>query len=138
MDNLKILKWINIIGGIYEIIFGVLLIFWIQDLLKLLGVFYVNINFPIFNQTAGLLAIIFGILLITSAIDVERYLLIPIVSIILRFAIQFVIFPNIPVIPEMTIGLISFAIVDLIFGVITLIMVKKCGFSIKTLSSNNT
>ena len=135
MDSLKIFKFIILIGGIYEIIFGLMLLFWIESLLTLLGVYFANINFPIFNQTAGLLAIIFGILLTTSSIDIERYLLIPVMSIILRFAIQFVIFSNISAIPEMTIGLIAFGIIDLVFGIITLIMLKKCGFSIREVFS---
>ena len=130
LDNVKAFKWLNLIGGIYEICFGILMIFFIQPLLTMLGVSDPDINFPIFGQTEGLLAIIFGILLICSTIDVERYLLIPVISVVLRIAIQFVILPNIVVLPEMTVGLIAFAMIDLVFGVMTLVLMKWCNFSI--------
>ncbi len=131
MDNLKLLKTFTLIGGIYEILFGFLLLFFIVPLFTTLGVSNPDINFPIFNQTAGLLAIIFGILLAISSIDIERYLLIPVMSVVLRIAIQFVIFLNVPAIPEMTIGLIAFALIDLIFGILTVILIKKCGFNVR-------
>jgi len=126
VNYLKLLRWIILIGGTYEVIFGILMIFFIHPLLIMLGISNPIINFPIFNQTSGVLAITFGFLLIFSAFDIQRYLLIPIVSIGLRIAIQFVIFPNIPVIPEMAAGLAAFGVVDLVFGGITLLLIIKC------------
>jgi len=137
MNYNKILKVFNLIGGIYEIIFGLIMILWIQPLLSLLGVSNPDINFPIFNQTAGLLAIIFGISLAISAVNIERYILIPILSIILRVAIQFVILPNIFVIPEMAVGLIIFAMIDLIFGIITIFLIIKIGYPIRKIFKND-
>jgi len=91
------------------------------------------INFPIFNQTAGLLAIIFRVLLAISSIDIERYLLIPVVSILLRIAIQVIIFLNIPLIPEIAIGLIIFAMIDLTLEIFTIIVIKLCDLSISSI-----
>ncbi|MHA1266616.1 MAG: hypothetical protein ACTSRS_15375 [Candidatus Helarchaeota archaeon] len=125
MNYMKFLKWVILIGGFYEIIFGILLIFFIQPLLSILGVSNPEINFPIFNQTAGLLAITMGILLIATAFDIQRYLLIPLVSVGLRIAIQFIIFSNLTLIPEMTSGLVAFGVIDLVFGTLTLILIRK-------------
>ncbi|MHA1271641.1 MAG: hypothetical protein ACTSPY_17750 [Candidatus Helarchaeota archaeon] len=133
MNYLRLLNVINIFGGLYEILFGFLLIFFIEPLIGFLGVANPTINFPIFNQTAGLLAVFIGILLILSSLDLKHYLLIPIIITFLRFSIQIVIFSNIFIYPEMTIGLIIFASVDLILGIITIILIKKCGFSFKAI-----
>ncbi len=126
MTNSKIkkLKLVSLIGGIYEIIFGFLLIFFIIPLLNLLGLNLTKLDYPIFAHTAGLLAIIIGLILSFSAYNVEKYLLNIILIIILRLIIQIVIFVNIVLIPTIGLGLLIFGLIDLIFALITIYLIK--------------
>ena len=123
-SNIKKLKLVSLIGGIYEIIFGVLLIFFIVPLLNLLGLNITKLDYPIFAHTAGLLAIIIGLMLSFSAYNVEKYLLNIILIIILRLIIQIVIYVNIVLIPTIGLGLLIFGLIDLIFALITIYLIK--------------
>jgi len=123
-SNIKKLKLVSLIGGIYEIIFGVILIFFIMPLLNLLGLNITKLDYPIFTHTAGLLAIIIGLILSFSAYNVEKYLLNIILIIILRLIIQIVIFVNIVLIPTIGLGLLIFGLIDLIFALITIYLIK--------------
>ncbi len=121
------------IGGIYEIIFGFLLIFAIVPLLNLLGAGISELKYPTFNQTAGLLAIIIGLILALSSFNIENYLINIILIIILRFTIQIIIFINIFNLPEIASGLLVFGIIDLIFAIITIYLMKVLEYSFNTL-----
>jgi len=123
-SNIKKLKLVSLIGGIYEIIFGFLLIFFIVPLLNLLGLNITKLDYPIFAHTAGLLAIIIGLMLSFSAYNVEKYLLNIILIIILRLIIQIVIYVNIVLIPTIGLGLLIFGLIDLIFALITIYLIK--------------
>ena len=123
-SNIKKLKLVSLIGGIYEIIFGFILIFFIMPLLNLLGLNITKLDYPIFAHTAGLLAIIIGLILSFSAYNVEKYLLNIILIIILRLIIQIVIFINIVLIPTIGLGLLIFGLIDLIFALITIYLIK--------------
>lgn len=123
-SNIKKLKLVSLIGGIYEIIFGFLLIFFIIPLLNLLGLNITKLDYPIFAHTAGLLAIIIGLMLSFSAYNVEKYLLNIILIIILRLIIQIVIYVNIVLIPTIGLGLLIFGLIDLIFALITIYLIK--------------
>ncbi len=124
-SNLKKLKLVSLIGGIYEIFFGIILIFFIVPLLNLLGLNITQLEYPIFAHTGGLLTIIIiGLMLSFSAYDVERYLLNIILIIILRLIIQIVIIVNIFLIPTIGLGLLIFGLIDLIFALITIFLIK--------------
>jgi len=123
-SNIKKLKLVSLIGGIYEIIFGFLLIFFIVPLLNLLGLNITKLDYPIFAHTAGLLAIIIGLMLSFSAYNVEKYLLNIILIIILRLIIQIVIYVNIVLIPTIGLGLLIFGLIDLIFALIIIYLIK--------------
>ncbi|KKN52088.1 hypothetical protein LCGC14_0616070 [marine sediment metagenome] len=123
-SNLKKLKLVSLIGGIYEIFFGIILIFFIVPLLNLLGLNITQLEYPIFAHTGGLLAIIIGLMLSFSAYDVEKYLLNIILIIILRLIIQIVIIVNIFLIPTIGLGLLIFGLIDLIFALITIFLIK--------------
>ena len=127
--NLKMLKIFSLIGGIYEIIFGVLMIFFIVPLLNMMGLNIVQLDIPMFSHTAGLLAIIIGLILLFSSQNVEKFLLNIILITILRFAIQIVIYVNIFLIPTIAIGLFMFAMIDLVFALITIYLIKASGLS---------
>ena len=123
-SNIKKLKLVSLIGGIYEIVFGFILIFFIIPLLNLLGLNITKLDFPIFAHTAGLLAIIIGLILSFSAYNVEKYLLNIILIIILRLIIQIVIYVNIILIPTIGLGLLIFGLIDLIFALITIYLIR--------------
>jgi hypothetical protein len=123
-SSIKKLKLISLIGGIYEIIFGFLLIFFIVPVLNLLGLNITELDYPIFAHTAGLLAIIIGLMLSFSAYNVEKYLLNILLITILRLVIQIVIYVNIVLIPTIGLGLLIFGLIDLIFALITIYLVR--------------
>ena len=127
--TIKMLKIVSLIGGIYEVLFGFLMIFFIVPLLNLLGLNITQLDYPIFAHTAGLLAIILGFILSFSAQNVEKYLLNIILIIILRLAIQLVIYVNIFLIPAIGLGLFMFGLIDLIFALITIYLIKKSKLS---------
>jgi hypothetical protein len=135
----ELLKIFSLIGGFYEILFGFLMIFFLVSLLNLLGATLNHLEYPIFSQTAGLLAIILGLILSFSSINVEKYLLNILLITILRFAIQIIIILNMIYIPEIVFGLLLFGLVDLIFAIITIYLTRKAKLSLnifKILKSN--
>jgi len=125
----NLLKNFSLIGGVYEIIFGSLMIFFIIPLLNILGINITQLEFPIFSQTGGLLAIILGLILLFSSLNIEKYLLNIIFITILRFAIQLIIIVNMIMIPEIALGLFLFGLIDLIFAIITIYLMKEASLS---------
>ena len=105
------------------------MIFFIIPLLNLLGANITQLEFPIFSQTGGLLAIIIGLILTFSSFNVEKYLMNIILITILRFTIQIVIIFNMVIIPEISIGLLLFGLMDIIFGIITIYLMRISEFS---------
>ncbi len=135
MDGVKAKKFskiFSLIGGIYEIIVGILMMFFILPLLDLLGANITQLEYPIFSQTGGLSAIILGLILTFTSLNVEKYLLKIILITVLRFAIQVTIIFNMIIIPEISIGLLVFGLIDIIFAVITiyLMRISKLSFNI--------
>ncbi|MFX1492903.1 MAG: hypothetical protein ACFFBZ_01335 [Promethearchaeota archaeon] len=125
----RILKILSMIGGIYEISFGILMIFFIVPLLNLMGLNIVQLDYPIFAHTAGLLAIILGFILFFSALNVKKFLNNILFIIILRFTIQIVIIVNIFILPAISIGLFLFGLIDLIFAILTIYFIKISSLS---------
>lgn len=95
----------------------------------MMGLNIIQLDFPIFSHTAGLLAIIIGLILLFSSQNVEKFLLNIVLITILRFAIQVVIYVNIILIPTIAIGLFMFALIDLVFAIITIYLIKVSGLS---------
>jgi len=136
MNEIKarnLLKLFTLIGGIYEIFFGNLMVFFLVPLLNLLGANITQLQYPIFSQTAGLLAIILGLILLFSSLNVEKYTLNIILITVLRFAIQIIIIINIIIIPEIAFGLFLFGLIDLIFAIITIYLLLKGNLSFNIL-----
>lgn len=111
-------------SGVYEIAFGCILIFFIEPLLALMNMLQEPLNYPIFAHVAGLLAICFGILLCCSYTDPERYLIIAVVSIGLRFALQVILIYDMFLLPFMAGALVSFGLIDLGLAILTLVAIK--------------
>ena len=131
MSSLILLRIVTIIGGIYETLIGIILVFFAEPFLSLLGGSSIIINFPMFHQMAGLLLITFGILMIISYFELERFYIIPLMSIFLRLGMQFVIFLNLWNMPEIMNVMIMFAVIDLVFAIVTLVLFLKVGFPIR-------
>jgi len=123
------LKIFSLIGGIYEIIFGILMLFFVIPLLNLIGANIILLEYPIFSQTGGLLAIILGLILTLSSLNVEKYLLNIILITVLRFAIQIIIIINMIMIPEIAIGLLLFGLMDVIFAIVTIYLLRMSKLS---------
>lgn len=125
----KLLKIFSLIGGVYEILFGCLMIFLIVPLFNLLGANISQLDYPIFSQTGGLLSIFIGLFLLFSSLNIEKYILNIILITILRFTVQIVLIVNIILIPEIAMGLFLFGLMDLIFAIITIYLMRKANLS---------
>ena len=125
----KLLKIFSLIGGVYEILFGCLMIFLIVPLFNLLGANISQLDYPIFSQTGGLLSIFIGLFLLFSSLNIEKYILNIILITILRFTVQIVLIVNIILMPEIAIGLFLFGLMDLIFAIITIYLMRKANLS---------
>ena len=125
----KLLKIFSLIGGAYEILFGCLMIFLIVPLFNLLGANITQLDYPIFSQTGGLLSIFIGLFLLFSSLNIEKYILNIILITILRFTVQIVLIVNIILMPEIAIELFLFGLMDLIFAIITIYLMRKANLS---------
>jgi hypothetical protein len=131
MNTNKILKILLILGGIVEIAIG--LLFFILDLFfEQLGLD----NIPIFTQMAGIFLFCYGILLIYSTRDIKKYLIIPLLNIVIR--IVMVIFSLINMFDySQFILILLFAIpYDLLWSLLMIIFLKKEGMIFKNLRIN--
>ncbi|HUX98946.1 MAG TPA: hypothetical protein VMV49_05295 [Candidatus Deferrimicrobium sp.] len=124
MENSVLLKWLLLIGGYVEIFLGALFVL-MQFFVGYMGL---SIEVPIFNQILGMMTICFGILLIYSTKDIEKYAIIPKVNCLLRFLVQPAVVYNVIVVPEMIPILIGSAIYDVVWAVLVLILLNKCGY----------
>ena len=95
MDKNKFIKWLLIIGGVVEIILGPLIIA-VPYALELIGF----TTIPIFTQMAGAFIFGFGILLIIASKDIDKYIVIPLVNILLRGIVIFFSFFTLVIYPE--------------------------------------
>jgi hypothetical protein len=128
--RLGLLKGLLVIGGAYEMAMGLVMFFFIQGFFHLLGA-REPINYLIFARAMGTLAFSFGLLLLLASRDPERYLLIPLVSILLRVLIQFPILIGCFEIPEIRPLLLAFGAADLSFALLTAYAVRRAGLGWK-------
>ncbi len=132
VDNkgMAFLKGVALAGGAYEIMMGLVMIFCIRQLFGFMGGGK-EISHMMFPWCMGVLAISFGLLMIGAARDPERYILIILISILLRVMIQFPIIASGFANPEMVSSLIGFGVFDLLFGAITGYAVYHSGINWK-------
>ncbi len=122
MERMTLLKWLLIIGGVFEVFVGILFMF-LHIFLEQLGM----PTYPIFIQLAGALFICFGILLIYNGRDVEKYTIIAKTNCLLRFIVQ----------PPSIIGMITYpnffplligaSIYDIAWAITVLYLLKREG-----------
>jgi hypothetical protein len=125
---MKLLKIVIAAGGIYEILMGLVMVFFIRMFFGLLGS-DAEITLLIFPRSMGVLAITFGALMLAASFDPERLIIIPLVSIVLRILIQFPIIGGCFEIPAIALPLVGFGAFDLIFGALTAYAIYRSGIN---------
>ncbi len=111
------------LSGMLEIIFGAIII-CITPLMDLLEI----ANFPFWQWSFGLSLAFFGFLLWFSSKDLERYIIIPVSSIIFRFILSgFELYVALTV-PQLFPFLLSGAIYDIISPILTIILIQRSGY----------
>lgn len=121
-----LIKLLLILGGIVEIIIGLLFL--------VLDIFFEQIgleNIPIFTQMAGSFIFCYGILLIYSARDVEKFIIIPLVNILVRIIMVIFSIINIFEYPEFIMILLFAIPYDLLWSLFMIILLKKKGLNFK-------
>jgi hypothetical protein len=121
-----ILKILLLIGGILEIIIGILFMF-LDILFEKLGLE----NIPIFTQMAGTFLLCYGILLIYSIRDIEKFVIVLLVNILVR--IIMVIFSIINSFEYLQFYIILIIAIpyDLLWSLLVIIFLKKEGLFFK-------
>ncbi|MFX0057342.1 MAG: hypothetical protein ACFE85_13740 [Candidatus Hodarchaeota archaeon] len=126
MNNNLLLKWLLIIGGILELIIGSLL-FILDPFLNLLGFS----SIPIFTQMAGTFVFCYGILLIISSRNIEKYVIIPLMNILIRAIMVTFTFFNLKTY-LLFLPITLFALIyDPVWLVLVLILMKKAGMILR-------
>ncbi|MFW9818247.1 MAG: hypothetical protein ACFFE5_01460 [Candidatus Thorarchaeota archaeon] len=124
----KILKILLNLGGIVEI--GIGLLFLILDL------FFTQMgleNMPIFTQMAGTFIFCYGILLIYSTRDIKKYMIIPLLNILIRVVMVIFSLINIIEYPQFFLILIFAIPYDLIWSILMIIFLQQGGIIFKNL-----
>ena len=123
MENEEILKWLLLIGGIIEIIVGILF-FFIAPLFESYGIS----SIPLFIQMSGAFFISFGILLIYASKDCETYKIIPLTNILFRFLVLVPVVYAMITYPQFLPMLMFTLIYDTLWSILVLVLLKKCDF----------
>jgi hypothetical protein len=126
MNTNKILKVLLYLGGIVEI--GIGLLFLILD------IFFDQLgleNIPIFTQMAGTFLFCYGILLIYSTRDIKKYLIIPILNILIRIVMVIFSLINIIGYPQFLLILIIAIPYDLAWSILMIIFLRQEGLIFK-------
>ncbi len=112
---IKFSGWVEITAGI--------MFFLVDPFMQIMGI----PNFFFWNWFAGVMMFFMGVLLLYSGKDVEKYKIIPVVSIIFRFTM--VVVAIITVIIEPRFLFVAFvSIYDFFSALLTLILLKQCGY----------
>jgi hypothetical protein len=122
MNENLVLKWLLLIGGITELIIGVLL-FILDPFLNLLGFSTI----PIFTQMAGSFVFCYGILLIISTKNIEKQVIIPLINILIRFIMVTFTLINLRTYLDFLPITLFALIYDPIWSISVLILMKKLG-----------
>jgi hypothetical protein len=117
---MKTLKILLDVGGIVEIIVGILFIS-LGPFMKQFGI----VIYPIFIQIAGAFFFCYGILLIYSSRNIEQYVTIPIINILLRLIVIVLSIFGISMYLEFLVILLFAMSYDLIWSVLVLVLLKR-------------
>jgi len=126
MNSHKNLKILLILGGVVEIVIG--LLFMVLDFyFKHVGLE----NIPIFTQMAGAFLFGYGILLIYSSRDIEKYAIISLVNILIRIIMIICGILSLLIYPEFFIILLIVLPYDLLWSIFVSILLVKQGIILK-------
>ena len=123
MKTEKLLKWLIIIGGSFEIFLGISFII-INPFLSI-----VNIeNNILFTNIAGLFLTGYGILLVYSAKDIKTYIIIPIINIFLRIIMIIMTLFNLTTYPEFTVIYIFAVLYDSGWSIVVIYSILRLNY----------
>ncbi|MFW9827925.1 MAG: hypothetical protein ACFFEY_10050 [Candidatus Thorarchaeota archaeon] len=126
MSTKDLIKILLLLGGILEIIIGVLFMF-LDLLFEEVGLE----NIPIFTQMAGTFLLCYGILLIYSIRDVDKFIIIPLVNILVHIImIVFSIINSFEYLQFYIILIIAIPY-DFLWSLLLIILLKKEGLIFK-------
>jgi len=126
MKSKALLRFLLILGGIVELAIGVFFMF-LDILFRQVGLE----NIAIFTQMAGSFLFCYGILLIYSVRDIEKFIIIPLINILVRIIMVVFSLINIPYYPEFLIIIIFTIPYDSVWSVLMLLFLWKNGILFK-------
>ncbi|MCK4284809.1 MAG: hypothetical protein KAX18_01350 [Candidatus Lokiarchaeota archaeon] len=126
MNSKTAIKYLLILGGIVEVLIGILFLF-LDVFLEQLGIQ----NIPIFTQMAGTFIFGYGILLLYSSRNVEKFIIIPIINILIRITMIIFGIISLSEVPEFLVILIFAFSYDSIWSLLVLISIIKSGIVLK-------
>jgi hypothetical protein len=126
MNSKTAIKYLLILGGIVEVLIGILFLF-LDVFLEQLGIQ----NIPIFTQMAGTFIFGYGILLLYSLRNVEKFIIIPIINILIRITMIIFGIISLSEVPEFLVILIFAFSYDSIWSLLVLISIIKSGIVLK-------
>ncbi len=121
MDNKVVLKWLLLLGGILELVVGVVFFFIDGFILEVFGLSTLSL----FTHMSGIFFICFGILLILSSKDIEKYLAVILVNILFRVMMLGPVIYNMTIYPQFIPILLFMVIYDPAWSVIVLVLLNK-------------
>ena len=126
MDSKTAVKYFLIFGGIFEAFIGILFMF-IDVFLKQLGLQ----NIPLFSQMAGAFIFGYGILLVYSSRDIEKYVIIPLINILIRIPVIIFGIISLMEVSELMVILVIALSYDSIWSIILLILILRSGIILR-------
>jgi len=135
MDKKKFLIGFIKYSGWLEIIFGIMLIFMMNEVMAQLGL----TNMAFWMQFGGISLLYMGVLLYISGRDLERYSIIPFISSIFRFTMVvaeiFCIITYLSLNPTFAYIIIGATCYDFGSAVYTLVLMKQNGYKLRSKQS---
>ena len=126
MNSKTAIKYFLVFGGIFEALIGILFMF-IDLFLKQLGLQ----NIPLFSQMAGAFIFGYGILLVYSSRDIEKYVIIPLINILIRIPVIIFGILSLSEVPELMVILVFALSYDSIWSIILLILILRSGIILR-------
>lgn len=120
MNLVRTLKILLFQGGIVEMLVGIIFI-GSSPFMKQFGL----VIYPIFIQIAGAFFFCYGILLVVSSRALERYMIVPLLNILLRVIMIFLILMNFSLFKDFIFIFIPAVIYDGIWSILVLLALKK-------------
>jgi hypothetical protein len=122
----RALRAIILIGGLFELVMGVVILFAGDLVISFSGGSPVPV-FPLYWRTMGLLAITLGGLQIHASRNIERYVAIPIAASLVRLVLPILTYLQMVESPSMGVALVISTVFDFLLAVITIVLLYMVG-----------